>query len=79
MTAGDRTPCLVPFCRRTSKRQGQDDEWICSKHWQAVPRRIKWLFRASRRKWQKTRNPYFFKMHLRIWEKCRAAACEALL
>lgn len=49
----DRTPCLVPFCRRTTKLRYKGEEWICSVHWPQVPTRLRrrkyWLFRRYRR------------------------------
>ncbi|MDQ0510915.1 hypothetical protein [Ancylobacter amanitiformis] len=32
-----RLQCCVPFCRRTTK--DRHDEWVCGKHWSAVPQR----------------------------------------
>lgn len=44
----DRTPCCVPFCRRTTKA-GAFSEWICGKHWALVSKRTKrWRRLADR-------------------------------
>lgn len=44
----DRTPCCVPFCRRSCK--GQWSDWICGPHWMAVPARVRRIkYRAFRR------------------------------
>ncbi|WP_146193166.1 hypothetical protein [Maritimibacter sp. 55A14] len=49
----DRTPCVVPGCRRTVALKTLppgDDEWICARHWAAVPKRKRRIyFRARRR------------------------------
>lgn len=37
---GNRLPCCVPFCRRTTKAGGFS-EWICGKHWRLVSRKTK--------------------------------------
>ena len=40
-----RIPCLVPFCRRTGKREpghSEDVELLCGKHWRLAD---KWLRR----------------------------------
>ena len=42
-----RMNCCVPFCRRTrGQRKGEEpiregEEWICGRHWSAVPSRLK--------------------------------------
>jgi hypothetical protein len=48
----DRLPCLVPWCRRTRKRE-HFREWICGKHWTLVDRDLRRRFSRSRRLWQK--------------------------
>jgi hypothetical protein len=46
----ERIACCVPFCRRTigKAKLGRDDEWICSKHWPAVPRALKRRHRKAK-------------------------------
>lgn len=39
----DRVPCCVPGCRRSTKLVTR--EWICGKHWVAVPK--SWRRRLS--------------------------------
>jgi hypothetical protein len=34
----ERCACLVPGCRRTTKRLFPAHEWICGKHWPLVSR-----------------------------------------
>lgn len=36
----DRLKCVVPFCRRTRKKNGHS-EWICSVHWPMVSQRTR--------------------------------------
>lgn len=49
MTAPDRTPCSVPFCRRTVK--GRWAYWMCAAHWRLVDRPLKALRTKLRRKY----------------------------
>lgn len=35
----DRLKCCVPFCKASTGRPF--DEWICSRHWRAVPKSTK--------------------------------------
>lgn len=41
-----RIRCCVPHCRRTKPNVAGYAEWICAKHWSAVPR-------EQRRVWQR--------------------------
>lgn len=50
----DRLPCLVPFCRRTTKLKYEGEEWLCSTHWLSLPvalrrRKTKWCRRYTKR------------------------------
>jgi len=45
---GERLPCCVPFCRRTT-RAGPFREWICGKHWRLVSRKTKTRRRMAER------------------------------
>ena len=40
-----RLQCCVPFCRRTTANKHGWGEWVCGKHWAAVPKekRRAWL------------------------------------
>jgi hypothetical protein len=49
-----RIPCLIPFCRCTTRAgdpaiEWPDDAWICSKHWRQVPAKFKAVKRRARR------------------------------
>lgn len=45
-----RIHCLVPHCRRTTDSKNGYGEWICSKHWAAVPKASRRVYsRATRR------------------------------
>ena len=89
----DRTPCLVPGCRRTCKAEGFD-EWICAKHWRGVPK----LLRSRKNKlWARYRRrfgttPFWefpsgsaqridaarhARLMGRVWDKCRDEAIVA--
>lgn len=64
----DRIPCLVPHCRRGTRRF-PDGEFICGKHWPLVSRKLKLLMRKAKRrqKWQ---------LCATIWRKMRRQAIE---
>lgn len=36
---GERTPCAVPFCRRSKK--GRWAWWLCPEHYRGVPLRVR--------------------------------------
>lgn len=57
MRPGPRCRCLVPHCQRTrGQRKGEANppnpraEWICAKHWSAVPRRWRAVERRAERR-----------------------------
>lgn len=69
----ERVPCLVPFCRRTRAAEGTP-EWVCGRHWPVVPRRLRALYAAAKRKWGRDPSPRNAARCARIWKKCREAA-----
>jgi hypothetical protein len=52
MTRASRTRCLVPFCRVTTARS-VGSEWICGKHWRAVPISLRRRMRRWHRRYHK--------------------------
>lgn len=71
---GNRLPCSVPGCRRTTK-PGRFTEWICQKHWSSVPAADRRLWTAAKRRWR--RHPEKWgRVASRIWRRCRDAAIE---
>lgn len=42
-----RTPCCIPFCRRTTAHPFK--EWICGDHWKLIPPRMKKRHRVAQR------------------------------
>lgn len=79
----ERLACCVPFCRRTRGiRKGETSlpgEWICGDHWQSVPRRLKVLRSAVRRRERRgtLTEERAAKIDWRIWCMCKRAAIEA--
>jgi hypothetical protein len=78
----DRLPCLVPFCRRTRKRE-QFREWLCGKHWALVDRQLRRRFARSRRLWNKAVRlnraeamRAIDRMARRLWDEIKAQAIE---
>ncbi|MFG1270553.1 hypothetical protein V5F40_21625 [Xanthobacter sp. DSM 14520] len=79
-----RVRCCVPFCERTrgdrkgDRPLGPGTEWICSEHWQLVPRRLKLI--RSRLKRRTARFGWTDTDKLisdRAWSRCKRAAIEA--
>ncbi|WP_262027630.1 hypothetical protein [Microvirga sp. Mcv34] len=69
----ERVRCCVPFCRRTiaAEKLKPWNEWICGKHWSAVPK-------IERREysWTKRRIPNSDATSVQ-WERLKAVAIEA--
>jgi len=76
----DRTPCLVPFCRRTSGRDafwGDACEFLCGKHYPLVDKRLRWLrgrvkAKARRLGW----TPALIALETRLWARAKAQALD---
>ena len=71
-TSPDRILCLVPFCRRTTRREPhQVDspdaiwEWLCCKHWRLVDKPVRVEHRRLQRRGQDGRG---------VWLLCREQA-----
>ena len=81
----DRIPCCVPHCRRTIARErlaeGYDDrthwEWICSKHWTAIPRRRRLAYLRAKRQFFTRPGSYWRAPALcRLWIRLKREAIE---
>ena len=46
-----RSSCYVPGCWRWSTRF--EGDWLCAEHWRLVPRELKYLRTALRRRWRR--------------------------
>lgn len=68
----DRHACVIPGCRRTCKPSGFS-EWICGKHWTAVPKSMRRAYARSKRR----RDPFPIQDHL--WRRCKRAALHEAL
>jgi len=66
----DRIKCLIPHCRRT-RPAGPLPEWICSKHWSAIPKADRRIYARAKRK---KRDPAAL---ARLWRKLSRHAVEA--
>ena len=75
----DRVTCLVPGCNRTTKRTGPNTEWICGKHWPAVPKHMRRRLFKARRRYQKTSNRRWYWIANRMWRRCKARAIDEAL
>ena len=72
----DRIPCLCPGCRRTRKA-GTFDEWICARHWAAVPRAMRGRYSLYKRRAR--RDARWIGVAMRMWARCRQVAIEETL
>lgn len=75
----ERQPCIIPFCRRTTKAL-PNSEWICARHWAAVPRALRRVMHRARRRIragkQRFRNMQIYEM---AWKRCKRAALRNAL
>lgn len=91
MTA-DRTPCCVPYCRRSTKHSYS--EWICSVHWPAVPKRLKRRLSLFKRRYRQRYGNTAWHLYpagsdnrigavrvdrliRKVWAACKKAAIES--
>jgi hypothetical protein len=74
-----RIGCIVPGCRRSTK-VGDFDEWVCGRHWPTVPRQMRRLYAAAKRRARRSVGmPETMRSALvaaRVWRRCRDAAIE---
>lgn len=77
-----RIHCCVPFCRATRGDRkvspvAQISEWICARHWKAVPARLKRRRAAARRLARKGQTERAAWLDAWLWRECKRAAIEA--
>lgn len=48
--SSDRIVCLVDGCHRSSRNKQGFEEWICSKHWLAIPKDQRKLYASLKRR-----------------------------
>lgn len=68
----DRISCLIVGCRRTCKNNAHFSEWICQKHWGAVPKKYRRLYAMAKRKYK--RGSVTQERVWGIWDKCKDQA-----
>ena len=68
----DRVNCLIQGCRRTNQKDYENMEWICQKHWIAVPKKYRKLYAKAKRKFNK--GDINEKRITSIWQKCKDQA-----
>lgn len=78
MSSSGRISCIVPFCRRTIavSRLPEGYEWICGKHWSAVPRHLRRRKSQAERIAKRTNRPAAWRLTGLIWERCKREAIE---
>lgn len=76
-----RTPCCVPFCRRTTATDKLaargHDEWLCSEHWGAVPSGLRRLKATIARRMRRSPTEARARALVRLWSRCMRAAIES--
>lgn len=88
----ERLNCCIPFCRRTTRNDEGYSEWVCGKHWQAVPKTMRRIYIRARRvvdrryRWDYWAEPAGSEARigghravqrtLRLWRRCKRAAIE---
>lgn len=72
----DRTPCCIPFCRRSTAETY--DEWICGKHWPMTSKRLRAIYHKRKRRYRKGDNGQGPKLS-RIWEKLKRQAMDGAM
>lgn len=52
---GPRIACCVPHCKRTiaEEKLAPNTEWVCQKHWTAVPRKARRLLTFTYRRYKR--------------------------
>lgn len=70
----ERIGCLIEGCKRTRVNKPGFSEWICQKHWGAIPKNYRKLHAMANRKYKKGQiNTARIN---RIWEKCKQQAYQ---
>lgn len=64
----DRIACCMPGCRRSCPNRLGWSEWICQRHWSAVPKDMRRAYAAVKRR---RKSPAAID---RIWRRCKSAA-----
>ena len=72
----ERTPCCVPFCKRTSRHLYR--WWVCGEHWRQTPKKIKARWRRACRAYARGERTWkrYVKL-IAIENKLKGAAIEA--
>lgn len=52
------------------------EEWICADHWKQVPRNLRTLHFAAKRKVRRTRTLSAMLVFIRVWNRCKRKAIE---
>lgn len=82
-----RLSCCVPMCRRTRARKypftvvdgvvvGSSEEWLCQKHWSALPKPMRKRHIDGKRAVRLTREEAAYEASMKIWEECKTRAIE---
>lgn len=78
----DRTPCVVPFCRRTTKppvvfEGATVPEWICGDHWKLIPKKYRRAYGRHVRRWRRYSPATPWPLTAaRLWRRLRTIAIE---
>lgn len=72
----ERTPCCVPFCRRSTARC-DFDQWMCGDHWRLVPKIKRQVYGRHMKRWRRYGDAAYGAAANRIWRALVRAATEA--
>lgn len=70
-----RLRCVVPHCRRTTGRAGFT-EWICGRHWPAIPKAARRAYGRRVRRWRRFHRPSDGVAARRMWQWLKRRAIE---
>lgn len=70
--AQGRASCMLTGCRRTTAVSQKDEEWICPRHWAAVPLKYRKLYTKAKRRYRDGR--LTDERLARIWSRCKRQA-----
>jgi hypothetical protein len=72
----DRIQCVVPFCKRTRKRESfmKGWQWICGEHWKPIPLAARKVYGRRVKKWRRFNTGE--QTVARLWRWLAAKACD---
>ena len=69
-----RLKCEIAGCNRTTKGDPEHEEWICAKHWRAIPRKRRRFYSLIKRRYKTGRVNHY--RYWKAWEKIKGIALD---